>query len=117
MLTTQFATQAEIDCYCRMTLKQYNLADYSVVFLPRLTRRLGQANPWEKRIELSPRCLANFKAFDSTLRHEIAHCLQISRMGGTFKVNGRNDFHGKVFKQVCKEMGISDSRFIRVNFN
>lgn len=102
MLTTQ-----EVAQYARMTLKQYGLSDYSLVFLPRLTRRLGQANPWGKKIELSPRCLVSFHTFKAVFLHELAHCLQFSRMGGTYKVNGRNDFHGKVFKEVCRELKIS----------
>jgi hypothetical protein len=35
-------------------------------------------------------------------------------MGETYKVNGRNNFHGKVFKQACRELGISHKTTIPV---
>jgi predicted SprT family Zn-dependent metalloprotease len=108
-MPTTFATTEEIQQYCRMTLRQHGLADYSVVFLPRLTRRLGQANPWEKKVELSLNCLASFRLFSLVLKHEIAHCLCFIENGGTFKVNGRNNFHGKQFKQKCRELNIPHS--------
>jgi hypothetical protein len=100
-------TTAEVEQYACLTLKQYGLVDYQVVFLELQGRRLGQANPWEKRVELSTKILTNFRLFSLVLKHEIAHCIQFYRMGETFKVNGRNNFHGKIFKQVCREMGIS----------
>lgn len=103
-------TTSEVDQYCRLTLKQYNLTDYKIVWKPNLKRALGMANPWEKQIELSPRILASFDSFKQTFLHELAHILQFSMMGGTYKVNGRNDFHGKAFKQACKIVGISSCR-------
>jgi predicted SprT family Zn-dependent metalloprotease len=103
-------TTTEVEQYARMTLKQHGFADHSVVFLPRLTRRLGQANPWQKRIELSPRCLASFPLFKYVLLHELAHIIQFYRMGKTYKVNGRNAFHNHVFKQACRELKIPTSR-------
>lgn len=99
-------TTAEVEQYARLTLKQYGLPDYQVVFMKLEGRRLGQANPWEKKIELSEKTLTTFRLFCFVLKHEIAHCIQAQRMGGTFRVNGRNNFHGKIFKQVCREMGI-----------
>lgn len=99
-------TTAEVEQYARITLKQYGLPDYRVVFMELEGRRLGQANPWEKKIELSKKTLTTFTLFRFVLKHEIAHCIQFYRMGKTYKVNGRNNFHGKVFKQVCREMGI-----------
>jgi hypothetical protein len=107
-------TENEVEQWARLTFKQYELADYSLVFLPRLTRRLGQANPWKKKIELSPKVLDNFSLFRLVFLHECMHCIQFSRMGGTFKVNGRNNFHGKVFKQVCLEFGVPSGTFIRL---
>jgi len=104
-----FATENEIQQYARMTFKQHGLEGYELVFLPRLTRRLGQANPWEKRIELSLKCLESFYKFKKVLLHEIFHCLQFYRMGKTFKVNGRNQFHGKVWKQICREHNFDPS--------
>lgn len=101
MLTTQ-----EVDQYIRLTLKQYGFGDHEVVFMDLPARRWGQANPWEKKIELSPKILSSFHDFKTTLLHEIAHIIQFYRMGCSYQVNGRNNFHGKVFKQVCREMGI-----------
>ena len=101
-----FATKHEIECYARLTLKQYGLPEYQVVFMELEGRRLGQANPWEKRVELSKKTLTTFRLFSLVLKHEIAHCIQFYRMGKSYKVNGRNNFHGKIFKQVCREMGI-----------
>ena len=100
-------TTAEVEQYARLTLKQYGLPDYQVVFMKLEGRRLGQANPWEKKIELSEKALTTLRLFCIVLKHEIAHCIQFYRMGETYKVNGRNNFHGKVFKEVCKEMGIA----------
>jgi predicted SprT family Zn-dependent metalloprotease len=102
-------TENEVLQWARLTFKEHGLADYSLVFLPRLTRRLGQANPWEKKIELSPNCLSSFRLFKLVFLHELAHCIQFYRMGETYKVNGRNNFHGKVFKQVCRELKIPSS--------
>ena len=105
-------TTAEVEQYARLTLKQYGLPNYQVVFMKLEGRRLGQANPWEKKIELSEKTLASFLLFKKVLLHEIFHCIQFQRMGGTFQVNGRNNFHGKVFRQVCKEHGYNPSTFI-----
>jgi predicted SprT family Zn-dependent metalloprotease len=109
-----FATQEEIDQYCRMTLKQHGFADYKVVFMKLPPRRLGQANPWKKRIELTHRTLANFALFKLVFLHELAHVIQFYRMGETYRVNGRNNFHGKVFKECCKELKISHKTKIPV---
>jgi predicted SprT family Zn-dependent metalloprotease len=102
-------TENEVSQWARLTFKQYGLADYSLVFFPRLTRRLGQANPWEKRIELSPKVLDNFSLFSLVFKHELAHILCWIDNGGTFKVNGRNNFHGKQFKEKCRQLKILHS--------
>ena len=107
MLTTQ-----EVDQYIRLTLKQHGFADHCVMWFELSGRRLGQANPWEKRIELSPKVLSSFLLFRKVLTHEILHCIQFKRMGGTFQVNGRNRFHGKVWREVCKEYSFSPSTHI-----
>ena len=109
MLTTQ-----EVDQYIRLTLKQHGFADHSVKWMKLKPRRLGQANPWEKRIELSEKILANFALFKLVFLHELAHVIQFYRMGETYRVNGRNNFHGKVFKQCCRELGISHKTKIPV---
>jgi predicted SprT family Zn-dependent metalloprotease len=100
-------TTTEVEQYARLTFKQYGLHDYTLYWNPHVKRTLGFANPWQKKVELNKIVLNSFSLFKIVLLHEIAHCIQFSRMGDTFKVNGRNDFHGKVFKQVCKEMGIT----------
>jgi len=109
-------TTTEVSQYARLTLKQYGLEDHSVVFLEKLDspKRLGQANPWEKRVELSPKILCNFEAFKYVLLHEIAHIIQYYRMGQTYRVNKNLSHHGKVFKQVCREMGIPPHKTFRL---
>jgi hypothetical protein len=108
-------TTTEAELYCRLTLKQYGLPDFKIVWREKTKSFLGLALPWDKEIHLSMEVLTNFVTYNWTLKHEIAHCIQFKRMGNTFRgKNGRNDFHGKVFKEVCKEMGISSSRFIPV---
>jgi len=102
MLTTQ-----EVEQYTRLTFKQYGLDGYSLFWNKRMKSTLGFANPWQKRVELNLSVLSSFSRFKYVLLHEIAHVIQFYRMGKSYKVNGRNDFHGKIFKQVCKEMGIS----------
>ena len=102
-------TENEVEQWARLTFKQYALPDYSLEFMKLPARRLGQANPWEKKIELSPNSLSSFRLFKLVFLHELAHIIQFSRMGGTYKVNGRNNFHGKVFKQVCRELKIPHS--------
>ena len=70
-------------------------------------RRLGQANPWGKKIELSEKTLASFLLFNLILKHEICHILDWIERGKTFKSeNGRNNFHGKSFRAICKKVGI-----------
>ena len=99
MLTTQ-----EVEQYARLTFKQYGLSDHSLFWNKRMKTTLGFANPWQKRVELNLNVLTDFLRFKYVLLHEIAHLIQFDRMGKTYKVNGRNDFHGKAFKAVCKEM-------------
>jgi predicted SprT family Zn-dependent metalloprotease len=99
-------TTAEVDQYIRLTFKQYDLFDYSVEWMQLNGRRLGQANPWEKKIELSPKILKNFQSFKLVFLHELAHILDFKERG-TFLVNGRNNFHGKTFKQCCRKLGIT----------
>ena len=105
-------TTTEVEQYARMTLKQYGLPKYKVVFREIKGRTLGMANPWERKIELSLKCLESFRLFALILKHEIAHCIQFYRMGKTYVVNVKNSFHGKVFKQVCREMGIPSASVI-----
>lgn len=105
-------TESEVEQYVRLTFKQYKIENFSLFWNKRCKNTLGFANPWKKRIELNPIILSNFSLFKKVLLHEIAHILQYFRMGETYKVNGRNDFHGKVFKEVCKEIGISPETHI-----
>lgn len=101
-------TEQEAQLYARMTFKQYGFPNLKLVFMDDMpARRLGQANPWHDCVELSTKTLANTPLFIYVLKHELSHILQFHRMGGTYKVNGRNNFHGKVFKECCRELGIS----------
>lgn len=104
-------TTSEVDQYIRLTFKQFGLTDYQVEWKPNWKRVLGMANPWEKKIELSPQILASFDSFRHTLLHEIAHIIQFSMMGNTYKVNGRNRFHGKEFKAACKIVGVASNTY------
>ncbi len=100
-------TTNEVAQFARLTLKQYGFADYNLVWMDFSDNRLGQANPWEKQIELDPKVLRDFPTFRLVFLHELAHVIQFYRMGKTYRVNGRNNFHGKVFKQCCRELGIT----------
>jgi predicted SprT family Zn-dependent metalloprotease len=109
-------TPQEVEQYIRLTFKQYGLCGYKVVWRPNWKRVLGAASPWEKQIELSPQILGSFDTFKHTLLHEVAHILQFDMMGGTYQVNGRNNFHGKVFKEACKIVGIEPSLCVPRHF-
>ena len=109
MLTTQ-----EVEQYIRLTFKQYGFSDFSVEWMNLGARRLGQANPWEKKIELSPKTLDTFHGFKLVFLHELAHVIQFYKMGQSYKVNGRNNFHGKVFKQCCKQLGITHKTHLNI---
>jgi predicted SprT family Zn-dependent metalloprotease len=100
-------TAQEVEQYARISFKQYGLNGCTLFWNKKMKSTLGFANPWQNRVELNEKVLGSFSRFKYVLLHEIAHMIQFERMGGSYKVNGRNDFHGKVFKQVCKEMGIS----------
>lgn len=104
-------TTTEVSQYAKLTLKQYGFPNHSVVFTETFDHpeAIAQANPWEQKIELSQKCLCSFRVFNYVLLHEIAHLIQFERMGKTFVVNKYRSFHGKVFRQVCREMGISPS--------
>ena len=108
----QALTLKEADLYARLTLKQFGFSDYSVKWNKRPKDRspLGRANPWGKQIELSTRLLSSVKSLEHTTKHEIAHLVQFKMMGGTYRRNGRNNFHGKEFKAACKIVGVSDAR-------
>jgi len=110
MLTTQ-----EVEQYIRLTLKQYGLTGYRITWKETYKRTFGRANPWEKEIILSKEILRSFHLFNWILKHEIAHCIHWMRNGGSFKnKNGNNVFHGKEFKAICREIGISGSTKIPV---
>jgi hypothetical protein len=110
-----FATQKEIDLYVRMTLRQFGLLDYQIIWNPKLNWAYGLADVFNKKIILSTKVLESFSRFRWVLLHEVAHCIQAQRNGGNFLgKNNRNDFHGKLFKKICAEIGISASRFISI---
>lgn len=110
-------TANEADLYCRMTLKQYGLGDYRITWKEYKSATLGRANPWDKEIELSPKILSNFQLLKLVCLHELAHVLDWIENGGTFvRENGRNDFHGKNFKAICKRLGIPSHTKIPENY-
>jgi len=106
-------TEQEAALYVRMTLKQWGLPPY---FKWTNTRRtLGAYNIRDSRIELSRQILNSFPLFKEVFLHELAHALDITervRFFGTYKVRGRNDFHGKNWKKWCLTLRIPARRFI-----
>ena len=107
MLTTQ-----EVDLYIRATLKQHGISNVKHSF-KQMSRTLGYYFVQKNEIVLSVTCLKSFTLFRLVLLHEIAHVLQYKELGGVSKTkNGRNDFHGKVFKKYCAQLKIPARRFI-----
>lgn len=105
-------TETEVSQYIRLTLKEWGLNHISVEWNEKMNYAIGLAIPWKNKIQLSPKILCSFFTFRQTFLHEVAHIIQWERNGKTFKnEKGRNDFHGKLFKQICKELKIpSDTR-------
>jgi hypothetical protein len=105
-----FATTEEIEQYARMTLKQHGFSDHSCVIYddPKI-KAWGLADPWDKRVMLSVKALRSFKLFRYVLLHEISHLIQHKRQGNSYYINGKKAWHNKVFRQVCKELGIPTS--------
>lgn len=101
-------TRQDAEQIARMTLRQYartekGLDGVSIEFLD-LGKALGYAVPWEKKIQLDLKTLESESLFTGVLKHEIAHMIDYAERG-TFQNNGRNNFHGKSFKKVCRRIG------------
>lgn len=101
----------EADIYCRMELKSCGLKDFSIVWIEK-SNTLGLCAPWDKQIKISKECLRSAELLRWVVIHEIVHALDWFERGCTFERNGRNDFHGKSFKRLCKKMGIRPDRCI-----
>lgn len=106
MLTTQ-----EVDFYIRATLKQHGISNVKYSFKD-MHRTLGYYHVQANEIVLSLISLRSFALFHEVLLHEIAHALDAKEKGGTLRVNGRNDFHGKNWKKYCAQLKIPARRFI-----
>lgn len=109
-MSFMFATQAEIDSYIRMTLRQHKMEHVNISF-KKMTRTLGYFWANENSIVLSFYSLKSFSFFKEIFLHELVHAIDFSQRG-TFQRNGRNDFHGKDFKRICLQLGIPARRFI-----
>jgi len=105
-----FATQAEIESYVRMTLRQYKMENVKFSF-KKMTRTLGYFHNLENEIVFSFKALTLFARFREVFLHELAHAIDYQERG-TFERNGRNDLHGKNFKRICLQLGIPARRFI-----
>jgi predicted SprT family Zn-dependent metalloprotease len=114
----EFATIQEVDCYVRLTLKQWGFSDVKVIWKETNAKWLGIACPQLKEMTLNKRILKNFKVFDNVLKHEIAHFIDYRNNGNKFiKKNGRYSFHGKSFRDVCRMMKIPATANTRVPAN
>ncbi len=97
----------------RMTLRQYareekGLEGISIEFLDLNGKAFGYALPTDKKIQLDFRLLQSEALFVKILKHEIAHFIDYAERG-TFKRNGKNDYHGSSFKKVCRRIGADPS--------
>jgi len=107
-------THQEAEQYIRLTLRQYNMTHIPIRWT-NTKRRLGCYRVVEKRIELSNQILSSFQLFREVFTHELCHSLDITErvnLFGTYKKNGRNDFHGENWKKWCLTLGIPARRFI-----
>jgi predicted SprT family Zn-dependent metalloprotease len=110
-------TRQEAEQYIRLTLRQYKLESIPVEWT-NTKRRLGCYRVQAKKIELSRQILSSFQLFREVFIHELAHALDITErinLFGTYKKNGRNDFHGENWKKWCLTLGIPARRFIPTN--
>jgi predicted SprT family Zn-dependent metalloprotease len=111
-----FATEAEINQYARLTLKQYGFSHLKIEWAAETTKSyLGLADVNKNSIKLNKRILSNFALFRLVLLHEIAHFEQYKRNGNKFfRKNGRWQFHGADFKAVCRDFKIPASSRIPI---
>ena len=75
----------------------------------RMTRTLGSYRPGRRQIALSSRLLAFGEPAHVTtvLLHEVAHAI-------THRRDAKASSHGRLFKTVCRELGIEPKRFVDV---
>lgn len=104
-------TPKEVDFFIRASLKQQGISNVKYSF-KKMSRTLGYYYVQKNEIVLSLICLKSFTLFREVLLHEMAHALDAKEKGGTLKVNGRNDFHGKNWKKYCAQLKIPARRFI-----
>jgi hypothetical protein len=114
MICPAMIDQSQADLYVKLTLKEWGFKDYKCIWRHNFKRTLGLADPWDKRIYLSTRVLANFRLFRIVLLHEIQHLRDFSERGTFKNEKGKNDFHGKNFRRLCREVGIPWKATIKV---
>lgn len=75
----------------------------------RMTRTLGSYRPDKRQIALSSRLLAfgEQSHVEKVLLHETAHAITHYR-------DKKASSHGRLFKSVCRELGIEPNRFVNV---
>lgn len=112
-----FATTEEIECYIRMTLKQWNMSHLPVVIKPKLKPSNAKGLYYhgkQRKIEIAHCALKSFAYFRHVLLHELAHALDHQERGSLL-VRGRLNAHGANFNKWCKKLGIPKGRFIPEN--
>ncbi|MDP6824376.1 MAG: SprT-like domain-containing protein [Dehalococcoidia bacterium] len=103
---------AELDEFVNVTLERYapGMKPLSPMRVSRrMTRTLGSYRPDRRQIALSSRLLAfgEQKHVETVLLHETAHAITHHR-------DEKASSHGRLFKSVCREMGIEPRRFVNV---
>ncbi len=103
---------AELDKFVHLTLERYapGIEPLSSVRVSRrMTRTLGSYRPDRRQIALSSRLLAfgEREHVETVLLHETAHVITHHR-------DEKASSHGRLFKSVCREMGIEPRRFVNV---
>ena len=75
----------------------------------RMTRTLGSYRPDKRQIAVSSRLLAfgEQSHIETVLLHETAHAITHHR-------DEKASSHGRLFKSVCRELGIEPNRFVNV---
>lgn len=103
---------AELDEYVRTTLKAHEpgMSPLSPIRVSRrMTRTLGSYRPDKRQIALSSRLLAfgETEHVEAVLLHETAHAITHHR-------DEKASSHGRLFKSVCRELGVESKRFVNV---
>lgn len=103
---------AELYRFVRSTLARYEpgMDPLSPIRVSRrMTRTLGSYRPDKRQIAVSSRLLAfgEQSHVETVLLHETAHAITHHR-------NAKASSHGRLFKSVCRELGIEPNRFVNV---